>query len=284
MNRLHPLALLAIALAAACASSSDVKTINSQVSELQEQVAELKKNASSKEEMQSVNTRLAQQTQTLLKSSADLSVKVNEVVDKMQNTQGSIEQTNYRIDRLVQQMTQIQHDLEDLRAALRAAQTSPVTPATGTAAALPGTTAPPPIQGEVNVTAPAIDDPMQAYQAAYRDYQRGNYDLAIAGFQDFLSRNSQSDLADNATYWIAESLYSQKKYRESIERFDLVVSKYPHSDKVPASLLKKGYGYINLGEKAQGVIQLQYVVHEHPASQEAALARQKLRSLGIETK
>ncbi len=53
---------------------------------------------------------------------------------------------------------------------------------------------------------------------------------------------------------------------------------------MPASLLKKGYGYISLGEKAQGVVQLQYVVHEHPTSQEASLARQKLKALGIETK
>jgi tol-pal system protein YbgF len=272
MKALSALALATLLLAAACASSTDVKTINSQVADLQDQIAELKKNASSKEEVQSVNAKLTQQTQTLLKSNADLSVKVGAVEDKLQNTQGTIEQTNYRIDRLVQQVTQLQHDIEELRAAMRAV----LPPAAA------GT--PAPIQGEVNVTAPAADDPMQAYQAAYRDYQRGNYDLAIAGFKDFLAKNLKSDLADNATYWIAESLYSQKKYLEAIGQFDLVVNNYPKSDKVPASLLKKGYGYINLGEKAQGVVQLQYVIHEHPNSQEAALARQKLKSLGIDTK
>jgi TolA-binding protein len=63
-----------------------------------------------------------------------------------------------------------------------------------------------------------------------------------------------------------------------------VVNKYPKSDKVPGSLLKKGYAYINLGERAQGIVQLQYVVHEHPGSQEASLARQRLRQLGVETR
>jgi len=48
--------------------------------------------------------------------------------------------------------------------------------------------------------------------------------------------------------------------------------------------LKKGYSYIALGERAQGVVQLQYVIHEHPNSQEAALARQRLKQLGIETR
>ena len=267
-------------LAAACASTSDVKTINSQVSDLQDQVAQVKKNASSKEEVQNVNSKVAQQTQTLLKSNADLAVKVAEIDDRIQNTQGSIEQTNYRIEKLVQQMTQVQHDVEELRAAVRAAQPPPAsTPLGGPGPVIP-------IQGEVNVTAPAMpgESPVTAYQAAYRDYQKGNFDLAVAGFRDFLQRNPSSDLADNATYWIGESLYSQKKYREAIEQFDQVVSRYPRSDKVPASLLKKGYGYISIGEKSQGIVQLQYVVHEHPNSQEAALARQKLKSLGIESK
>jgi len=280
----------ALLLATACASTSDVKTINSQVSDLQDQVAQVKKNASSKEEVQNVNSKLAQQTQTLLKSNADLSVKVAEVDDRMQNTQGSIEQTNYRIEKLVQQMTQVQHDIEELRAALRAGQapSAPATAAggTGVSAASPVGPTAVPIQGEMSVTAPAMpgESPLTSYQSAYRDYQKGNFDLAMAGFRDFLVRNPTSDLADNATYWIGESLYSQKKYREAIEQFDQVVSRYPRSDKVPASLLKKGYGYISIGEKSQGIVQLQYVVHEHPNSQEAALARQKLKSLGIESK
>ncbi len=102
-------------------------------------------------------------------------------------------------------------------------------------------------------------DPMQTYQAAYRDYQRGNYDLAIEGFEDFLGASPSSDLADNAAYWIGESLFSQKKYREAIRQLDAVVNKYPKSDQVPGALLKKGYAYISVNEKAQGVVQLQYV-------------------------
>jgi tol-pal system protein YbgF len=131
---------------------------------------------------------------------------------------------------------------------------------------------------------PSSADPTEIYQSAYRDYQRGNYDLAIEGFREFLDVNKQPDLADNASYWIGESLFSQKKYREAVSEFDNVVNKYPKSDKVPGALLKKGYAYISIGEKAQGVVQLQYVLHEHPRSQEASLARQKLKQLGIETK
>ncbi|HWS71679.1 MAG TPA: tol-pal system protein YbgF [Thermoanaerobaculia bacterium] len=277
MKITRTLAVLGLLLTTGCATSSDMEKLQSQISDLQDQVAQLKRTASSKEEVQNVNSKIAEQTQTLLKSNATLVAKVGEIEEKMNNTQGSVEQTNYRIDRIVQQVTQAQHDVDDLKAqnAARAA-----------AATMPGAEGVPgPSMAEVTVAPPATtENPLEVYQAAYRDYQRGNYDLAISGFRDFLSRNPASDLADNASYWVGESLFSQKKYREAIEQFDSVVTKYPKSDKVPGALLKKGYAYISLNEKAQGIVQLQYVVHEHPQSPEAALARQKLKQLGVETR
>jgi tol-pal system protein YbgF len=275
-----PLAVaMAAALAAAgCISTSDFEQVQSQVAELQEQLASVKRTASSKEEVQSVNVRIAEQTETLLKSNATLVAKVAEMDDRIQSLQGAIEQSTYRNDQLAQQIAQAQREMEDLRNRITALQS-----AAGTAVPATGQ----PATGELTVPAtppgPAAD-PMQTYQAAYRDYQRGNFDLAIEGFRDFLEGNGSSDLADNAAYWIGESLFSQKKYREAIEQFDSVVTRYPRSDKVPGALLKKGYAYINIGERAPGIVQLQYVVHEHPQSQEASLARQKLKQLGVDSR
>jgi tol-pal system protein YbgF len=260
--------------AAACVTGGDVEKLQSQISDLQEQLAQVKRTASSKEEVNNVNKTIAEQTQTLLKSNAALVAKVDQIEDKVQNAQGAVEQTNYRLDKMTQQLTQTQHDVDDLKnASARVAATA--TP-----------TAPVPSGGEMTVqpSNATSEDPMQTYQAAYRDYQRGNYDLAIAGFRDFAAKNPNSELSANAAYWVGESLYSQKKYREAIQQFDSVVTRYPRSDKVAGALLKKGYGYIALGEKSQGIVQLQYVVHEHATSPEAALARQKLKSLGVDSK
>ena len=145
---------------------------------------------------------------------------------------------------------------------------------------------PQPAVSEVTVPAPMApgETPTQIYQTAYRDYQRGNFELAISGFREFMQKYPTSDLADNASYWIAEGLFSQKKYAESIEQFDTVVNKYPKSDKVPGALLKKAYAYLALNDKARAIVQLQYVVHEHPTAQEASLARQKLKQLGVDSK
>jgi tol-pal system protein YbgF len=258
----------------ACVSSSDVEKLQSQISDLQEQLAQVKRTASSKEEVNNVNKTIAEQTQTLLKSNATLVAKVDQIEDKIQNAQGATEQTNYRLDRMTQQLTQTQHDVDELKAGA------------ARAAALPTVAPLPSSAGEMTVqpSNATSEDPMQTYQAAYRDYQQGHYDLAVAGFRDFAAKNPNSELSGNAAYWIGESLYSQKKYREAIQQFDSVVTKYPRSDKVAGALLKKGYAYIALNEKSQGIVQLQYVLHEHPTSPEAALARQKLKSLGVESK
>ena len=283
MKILQRLLVPVVAFAAAgCISTSDFEAEQRKVAELQEELANIKRTASSKDEVQNVNVRIAEQTETLLKSNATLVAKVNEIEERIQGTQGAVEHASHRLDQLAQQATRTQRDIEDLRTRLTTLQNTPPPPG----ANLPADGSP--ATGQLEVPAPAEPatpaDPMQTYQAAYRDYQRGNYDLAIEGFQDFLGTNANADLADNAAYWIGESLFSQKKYREAIGQFDAVVNKYPKSDKVPGALLKKGYAYINVGERAQGVVQLQYVLHEHPKSQEASLARQKLKQLGIETK
>jgi tol-pal system protein YbgF len=278
-----------IALAAAllsltgCVSTDDVAKLQSQISQLEEELANMKRTAAGKDEVQNVNLRIAEQTETLLKSNTTLVTKVGQMDERLATVQGNVEQSSNRIDRIAQQVTQAQRDIDELERVAAAA-----------AAAAAAAQAPPPVStpggiaasSEVNVPASSqpAEDPVQLYQAAYRDYQRGNFDLAIGGFQDFLSQNPSSELSDNASYWIAESLFSQKKYREAIQQFNDVVTKYPKSDKVPGSLLKKGYAYLSIGERAQGIVQLQYVVHEHASSQEASLARQRLKQLGVETR
>lgn len=280
MKRLLPLAAVC-SLLAACVSPSDIQKLQSQISELQDQIAQVKKTASSKQDVESVNQKIVEQTNTLLKSNAQLVVKVQQIDEKMNGVSGQIETQGSRVDRIAQQVTQAQHDIEELRAAAASAAAAPQPIVTQQPMLGPG-----PTSGQMTVAAPSSrgENPVDVYNAAYGDYQRGSYDLAIAGFRDFIQKNPNSDLADNAAYWVGDSLYSQKKYSEAIEAFDVVVNKYAKSDKVPGALLKKAYAYLALGDRARAIVQLQYVVHEHPKAQEASLARQKLKQLGVDSK
>jgi tol-pal system protein YbgF len=269
MKRL-PLLLLALFLAA-CASTSQVRDLEDEIGDLEDQLTAMKRSSAGRDEVEQINRSVEEQIQTLLRSNAEMTARVAQLQERFQATQGNVEEANYRMDRLAQQINDLRRDIDALRGALRSAQPA------GAEGNVPSEEVT--VQPVVEETA----DPLELYAAAYRDYQRGNWDLAISAFREFLEANAQSDLADNAAYWIGESFFSQKKYREAIQQFDEVISRYPKSDKVAAALLKKGYSYLETGERAQGIVQLQYVVHEHPATAEANLARQRLRALGVNT-
>jgi tol-pal system protein YbgF len=119
------------------------------------------------------------------------------------------------------------------------------------------------------------------FGAAYADFTKGNYPLAIAGFQDFLRRYPNSELSDNAQFWIAESYFSQGDFDAAITEYDRVIQKYPKGDRVPAAYLKKALSMLEMNRTPEGVVQLQHLVQSYPKSEEAALARDRLEKLGV---
>src|SRR5688572_26098840 len=99
MNRLCSVVVMAATLAAGgCISTSDFEAVQRQVVELQDELANVRRTTSSKEDVQNVNSRVVEQTETLLKSNAALLTRVGEIEERIQNTQGAIEQGNYRIE------------------------------------------------------------------------------------------------------------------------------------------------------------------------------------------
>jgi peptidoglycan-associated lipoprotein len=136
-----------------------------------------------------------------------------------------------------------------------------------------------------DTTGPADDVPLSPaqskaiYDAAYLDLNRGNYSLALLGFQDYLSKAPASELADNAQYWIGECYYAQRDFKQAIEEFSKVTQNYPNGDKVAAALLKIAYSHLQLDDRAAARSTLRDLIRQFPKSDEAAQARAKLSSL-----
>ena len=126
----------------------------------------------------------------------------------------------------------------------------------------------------------AFPDPEQLYNTAYADFSKGNYALAISGFQEYQQRFPNSALADNALYWIAECDFSQANYRGAVEALDNLLEAYPDSDKAPAANLKKALAFQEQNQIGQAIIQYRYVVSAYPKTDESRLARDKLSGLG----
>jgi tol-pal system protein YbgF len=129
-------------------------------------------------------------------------------------------------------------------------------------------------------TSQTTPDPEALYNTACADVSKGNYALAVSGFQEYQERFPQSALADNALYWIAECHFSQGEYGAAIDALDDLLGRYPDSDKSPAANLKKALAFQEQNQIRQAIIQYRYVVREFPSTDEGRLARDKLTGLG----
>ena len=118
--------------------------------------------------------------------------------------------------------------------------------------------------------------PRELYSQAYADYARGNYDLAIQGFTEYIRNYPATDFTDNAQYWIGECLYGKKMYAEAIEAWNVLFRDYPSSDKLPDGRVKKGMALERLGRRSQALVEYRYVVDRFPNSQAARIAREHL--------
>lgn len=128
----------------------------------------------------------------------------------------------------------------------------------------------------------AVPDPEELYNTAYADFSKGNYALAISGFEEYHEKFAGTALADNAIYWVGECHFSQGNFADAVQAFDRLLELYPSSDKAPASNLKKGLAYLEQNQVGKAIVQLRFVVSEYPGSDEAKIARDKLTSLGAQ--
>jgi tol-pal system protein YbgF len=117
----------------------------------------------------------------------------------------------------------------------------------------------------------------RVYQAALSDYQRGKFDLAAQGFRTYVEQAPRGDVADTAQYYLGESLYSAKDYRNAIAEFERLVRDFPQSPQVPSALMKTGYAYYELKDSVQGRRALRTLIEKYPTSKEAKLAEERLR-------
>jgi tol-pal system protein YbgF len=130
-----------------------------------------------------------------------------------------------------------------------------------------------------DTVAVAFPEATRAYRDAYLDITAGKYELARMGFEEFLKNFPQSELADNAQYWIGESYYAKEQYQEAYGAFRKVLDNYPEGDKVPGALLKTAYCSFALGRKEEGRKYLQELISKYPLSEEARLAKEKMEAL-----
>ncbi len=117
-------------------------------------------------------------------------------------------------------------------------------------------------------------------RTALRDFTGGKYDLSRQEFSDYIKNFPTNDLASNAQFYLGEIYYAQNDFNNAIQSYDTVLTNYPRSFKLAASLYKKGMAELELGLKASAVRDLREVERRFAGSDEARRAQAKLREIG----
>lgn len=120
------------------------------------------------------------------------------------------------------------------------------------------------------------------YQAAFELLKDQQYEQAAAAFEQFLQSYPDTELADNAQYWLAESYYVTEDFDDALREFQVVIDRFPRSRKVPDALLKMGYCNYELGNWDQSRAALSRVQREFPDTTAARLAEQRLTRMSEE--
>jgi tol-pal system protein YbgF len=256
MRRIVAFALIAsgvLAAAPARAANKDIERLQVQVAALQGQIADMQRRAADNlAEIQRLTELVAEQN-ALLKRSID--------EEKLRD-----EAAATTLKELGDRISEVLERIDALQVAGNVA--APVQPGTAL-----GTESP---EGATLPGGAPVPAPRELYSQAYADFARGNYDLAIQGFTEYMKYYPDTDFTDNAQYWIGECLYGKKEYAEAIEAWNTLFRDFETSDKVPDGRVKKGMALERLGRRSQALVEYRYVVDRYPESPAARIARERL--------
>ena len=188
---------------------------------------------------------------------------------------GDISSDLYNIQQQLVQLQELtgqsQQRLSELRTQLeaRGAQIETTTPSGGAPA--PGDTAQP--AGGASASAD------QMYEASLAQLRRGSTSTARLGLREMLRNYPTSPRVPDALYFVGQS-YAAENPDSAAAYYTQVVDKFATSARAPSALYNLGLLAERRKDSAKAKEAYQRVVQKYPQSDEAALARDRLKALG----
>jgi tetratricopeptide (TPR) repeat protein len=102
---------------------------------------------------------------------------------------------------------------------------------------------------------------IQLYEAYYKSNE---LDKAQEGYEEFVAQFPENDFAPYAIYKIGLILADKEKHKEAIDKFQVVLDKYPNCEYVDEAVLGIGNQKVSLGDYAEAVAYLEKFVSANP--------------------
>lgn len=193
---------------------------------------------------------------------ADLLQQLESLQTELRDLRGKVEVQANEIERLKSRQRELLADIDRRVSELERRGSAPAT--AGEAAAAP----------------PAAAAPeQQDYDAAFNLLKQGTYDRASKAFKDFIAKYPQSPLRGNAQYWLGQTYYVTRNFRQARDEFSKVVKDNVEADKAADALLKVGYSSYELGDWAKARASLNQVTARYSGTAAAKSAEQRLAKM-----
>ncbi len=268
------IALLATALLSACVTPGSGRGVTSDASQIKDQLFKLQKDSAqilARLESAEEPADPQEGTQALC---AEAVTRVTAVQEELRVIEEQLLATQGRLDETLSQLRAARRNSRRswVEEGAPASDPSPQSPPGEEARSVPGNTA----SSTMGNAAPE-----DLFSAAYADYSRGHFDLALAGFEAVLRADPEGHLADDSQYWVGETLFAMKRYLDAVAAFDQMIANWPEGSKVPRAHLKKGIALFEARRTTEAVQALEFVITTWPDSDEARIAQEYFRRKGI---
>ena len=227
-----------------CATTKDVQILDNEVDKLQSQINTLQKeNDSTKNEI----SDLRAENQKL---KADLSLRLENLQSEIRTLSTSIEEYKELLKRPSKEIDRVKGEMEGRLKNLeerRKTQEDKIKEIEECLKVLDGKTAgstSKPMESEKVVSTKEIPAELKGistgmgdlYKDAYETFHKGDLEGARRKFEAFLKQYPNTELSDNAQFWIGETYFLKKDYERAILEYEKAIVKYPEGDKISAAI------------------------------------------------
>ncbi len=281
------LALLPAMAAPAAAQNREHLQLAAELRMLQEQNQQLSLALTQlTEALKAVNARLDTSEEFQRRRFADQEVLVKNLGSDLGTIRERTQDTDTRLRTLKDEIDALRQTFLSLPALLAQSQTgaAPLDPSNPLPPTTPSpadgaTTGPRPPAPVLTLPDTAGLSPNRVFDTAFSDYSSSQYASAIAGFQQVIKNFPTAERADDAQFFIGESLVNMNRLPEAIDAYNLVIQQYPNGDQVDMAYYRRGFAESLMGRTDAARASWEEVVKRFPNSQGASLAKQRLAGL-----
>lgn len=251
IRRIAPIFLLATAALGGCALRSDVRRLEEQLTTMQDDND--RRDSLRAAQLTQLIALQQQTTDSLAAVQASMLAFRGETLGQLYDVQKQMLQVQELTGQSTRRLNELRGDLD-----ARGQQLSVGVP---------------PVGGAGNASA------VQMYEASLQQLRKGSTATARAGFRQFLEQYPTAPEAPDALYFIGES-FGTESPDSAAAYYTQVTERYPASARSASALYRLGVMAESAKDTAGARGYYQRLIAKYPTSNEAALARDRLKALG----